>query len=284
MLGYVVRRIAWLAPTLFGVSLVTFFFVHWMPGDPAEILAGEHASPTLIAEIRHELRLDRPLPEQYVRYLGDVARGDLGRSAKTHEDVRDEIRRYFPATAELALAAMTIAIAIGVPAGLVAARRPGGWVDATATSIASVGVSMPVFWLGLLLMYAFAVHWPILPVSGRGFAASEIEPRTGLVVLDALLARDFSAAAASARHLVLPALVLGTVPMAVLARMTRSSVVEALGQDYVRTARSKGLRESTVLLRHAARNGILPTLTVAGLQFGALLGGAILTETIFAWP
>jgi peptide/nickel transport system permease protein len=284
VLGYVVRRLLFLVPTLVGVSLVTFLLVHCMPGDPAEILAGEHASPEVVDQLRVELGLDRPLPEQYAHYLADTVRGDLGRSAKTHEDITAEIRRYFPATVELATAALLIATLLGVPAGLVAARRAGSGIDALATSLASLGVSMPVFWLGLLLMYFLAVELPIFPVSGRGPAISDAPVRTGFVVIDGLLAGNGRAVVDSLRHLALPALVLGTVPMAVIARMTRSSVLEALGEDYVRTARAKGVREPVVVLRHAVRNGILPTLTVIGLQFGALLGGAILTETIFAWP
>jgi len=281
---YLLRRMLLLGPTLLGVSVLTFLLVHWMPGDPAEILAGEHASPEVVEQYRTNLGLDRSLPEQYVRYLGNVLRGDLGHSAKTHEPITAEIRRYFPATVELSVFALLIAMAVGIPAGLIAARRAGGAIDAMATSLASIGVSMHVFWLGLLLMYALAVKLPLFPVSGREPALWHIPWRTGFMVLDSILARDPGAVREALRHLALPAFVLGTVPMAVIARMTRSSVLEALGQDYVRTARAKGVPEPVVLLRHAARNGILPTLTVVGLQFGALLGGAILTETIFAWP
>ena len=238
----------------------------------------------MIEQLRHDLGLDRPLPEQYLTYLGGVLRGDLGHSAKTHEEVSDEIRRYFPATVELATAALLIACLLGVPAGILAARRPGGAIDAACTSLASVGVSMPVFWLGLLLMYLLAVLIPVFPVSGRLPAILSVPTKTGFVLLDSALAGDGEAFRQALRHLAIPALVLGTVPMAVIARITRSGLLEALGQDYVRTARAKGVREVTVLLVHAARNGILPTLTVIGLQFGALLGGAIITETIFAWP
>lgn len=284
MAGYLARRIVFLLPTLIGVTAVAFLLVHWMPGDPAEILAGEHASPEVVRQLRQELRLDRPLPEQYALYVADLVRGDLGRSAKTHEAVVVEIRRYFPATVELATAALLFATFVGVTAGVFAARRPGGLADALSTSVASVGVSMPVFWLGLLLMYFFAVRIPVLPVSGRVPTPLELEPVTGFVLLDALLAGNLSAAREAVRHLVLPAIVLGTVPMAVIARITRSSLVEAMSQDYIRTARAKGASERLVLLRHAARNGILPTVTVIGLQFGFLLGGAIITETIFAWP
>ena len=284
MIGFLARRVALIVPTLVGVTILTFLLIQWMPGDPAEILAGEHASPELIAQLRTQLALDRPLAEQYVHYAGDLLRGDWGRSAKTHEPILREIGRYFPATFELTVSALFVACAIGLPAGILAARRPGGVVDGLSTSIASIGVSMPVFWLGLLSMYVFAVVLPVLPVSGRGSVVFTVPHRTGLLVLDSLLAGDLAAALLSAKHLLLPALVLGTVPMAVIARMTRSSLVDALSRDYVRTARAKGLRESAVLLRHAFRNGILPTLTIIGLQFGALLGGAIITETIFAWP
>ncbi|NNE44805.1 MAG: ABC transporter permease [Gemmatimonadetes bacterium] len=284
MVGYVLRRIAFIVPTLIGVSLIAFFLVHWMPGDPAEILAGEHASPEVIEQFRKDLRLDRPLPEQYLLYVGGLVRGDLGRSAKTHEPVSAEIRRYFPATVELALTALFIATLLGTAMGALAARRPGGWADAASTSAAALGVSMPVFWLGLLLMYLLAVRFPVLPVSGRSPALLEIEVRTGFLLLDTVWTGNREGFVAALRHLALPAVVLATVPLAVIARITRSSLLEAMGRDYIRTARAKGVAEAVVLLRHAARNSILPTLTVIGLQFGFLLGGAIITETIFAWP
>ncbi|HMB69930.1 MAG TPA: ABC transporter permease, partial [bacterium] len=273
MIGYVVRRLLLAVPTLLGVTVVAFLTVHWMPGDPAEIIAGEHASPEVVEQIRKDLRLDRPLPEQYALYLGDLARGELGRSAKSHEPVVDEIRRYFPATVELATASLLLATLLGLLAGAAAAQRPGGWIDATSTSLASLGVSMPVFWLGLMLMYALAVRFPVFPVSGRLPVTMDVPVVTGFVVADALLARDGGAVRDALRHLTLPAVVLATVPMAVIARITRSSLVEAMEQDYIRTARAKGVPESLVLLRHAARNGLLPTVTVIGLQFGFLLGG-----------
>lgn len=264
--------------------MIAFLIVHWMPGDPAEILAGEHASPEVVESIRLDLGLDLPLATQYARWLNGVLHGDLGRSAKTHDAVGLEIRRYFPATVELAAAALFLATLVGMPLGLAAARKPGGWIDAGSTSLASLGVSVPVFWLGLLLMYWLAVRFPILPVSGRGSVLTSAPVHTGFLILDALIARQPQAAIDALRHLALPALVLGTVPMAVIARVTRSSLLDVLGRDFIRTARAKGLSEWSVLMRHAVRNGILPTLTVVGLQFGALLGGAIITETIFSWP
>jgi peptide/nickel transport system permease protein len=284
VIAYVARRLGLLVPTLFGVSVVSFLIVHWMPGDPAEILAGEHASPAVVEQLRTDLGLDRPLPEQYARWVRDLFHGDLGRSAKTHEPITREIRRYFPATVELATSAMLLACLVGLPLGLAAARRPGGMIDAGSTSAASVGVSMPVFWLGLILIYALAVRVPLFPVSGRGVPTDATPLRTGFLVLDAVLARRPAAALSALRYLVLPAVVLGTVPTAIIARVTRSTLLDVLGQDYIRTARAKGLDEWRVLFRHAVRNGILPTLTVIGLQFGALLGGAIITETIFSWP
>jgi ABC-type dipeptide/oligopeptide/nickel transport system permease component len=284
VIAYVARRLALLLPTLCGVSIVSFLVVHWMPGDPAEILAGEHASTQVVEQIRHDLGLDRPLPQQYGRWVRGLLHGDLGRSAKTHEEITVEIARAFPATVELATAALLLASLGGVALGLAAARRPGGLFDAGSMSVASIGVSMPVFWLGLLLMYTFAVRFPVLPVSGRGLATDDTPLRTGFLVVDALLAGRTDAALTTLRHLILPAIVLGTVPTAIIARVTRSSLVDVLGRDYIRTARAKGLDEWRVLLRHAVRNGVLPTLTVIGLQFGALLGGAIITETIFSWP
>jgi peptide/nickel transport system permease protein len=284
VIPYLLRRLTLILPTLLGVTIVAFLLVHWMPGDPAEILAGEHASPQVVQQIRTGLGLDRPLAEQYVRYMADLLSGDLGRSAKTHEPIASEIRRYFPATLELAVAALFVACLFGFPAGVLAARRAGRFADALGMGLASIGVSMPVFWLGLLLMYFLGVLFPVLPVSGRTGAMMAPPVQTGFLLVDSLLARDLSALADAFRHLVLPALVLGTVPMAVIARMTRSSLLETMGRDYIRTARAKGAGEMAILLRHAARNGALPTLTVVGLQFGALLGGAIITETIFAWP
>jgi peptide/nickel transport system permease protein len=284
VIAFLMRRVALMVPTLVGVSIVTFFLIHWIPGDPAEVLAGEHASPGVVEALREELGLDRPLADQYLQYAKGLLRGDWGHSAKTHEPILREIGRYFPATFELTVGALIVACLVGLPAGVAAARRPGGFVDGLSTSIASLGVSMPVFWLGLLSMYVFAVLLPVLPVSGRGPAVFAVPSRTGFLVLDCVLAGDLSATLTALRHLVLPAFVLGTVPMAVIARMTRSSLVDALSRDYVRTARAKGAPDRIVLFRHALRNGILPTLTIIGLQFGALLGGAIITETIFAWP
>jgi peptide/nickel transport system permease protein len=281
---YLARRFALVLPTLLGASVVTFLLLHWMPGDAAEILAGEHASPEIVSAIRHDLKLDRPLAEQYLFYLAGLLKGDLGLSSKTHEPIRQEIVRYLPATIELTLAALLLACSGGIGAGLLAARRPGGWIDATSTSLASVGVSMPIFWLALVLMHFFGVKWPLLPVSGREPALFELERQTGFILLDSALAGNSAAFLAGIHHLILPAVVLSTVPLAVIARVTRSSVLEALGRDYIRTARAKGLDESAVLLRHAVRNGMLPTLTVVGLQFGSLLGGAVITETVFSWP
>ncbi|MBZ0269286.1 ABC transporter permease, partial [bacterium] len=218
MIVYVARRLALLIPTLLGVSVVSFFVVHWMPGDPAEILAGEHASREVVEQIRHDLGLDRPLPQQYGRWVAGLLRGDLGRSAKTHEAISTEIAHTFPATVELATAALLLATFGGVALGLAAARRPGGMVDAGSMSVASIGVSMPVFWLGLLLMYTFAVRFPVLPVSGRGLATDDTPFRTGFLIVDALLAGRPESAWTTLRHLILPAIVLGTVPTAIIAR------------------------------------------------------------------
>lgn len=284
MIALLTRRVALIIPTLVAVSIVTFLLVHWMPGDPAEVLAGEHASPEVVDTLRRDLGLDRPLTEQYLHYARGLLRGDWGHSAKTHEPILREVGRYFPATFELTVAALFVACLVGLPAGMAAARHPGGFLDGLSTSVASLGVSMPVFWLGLLSMYVFAVLVPVLPVSGRGPAVFAVPTRTGFLVLDCLLAGDGLAAITALKHLLLPAFVLGTVPMAVIARMTRSSLLDALSRDYIRTARAKGVPDRLVLMRHAFRNGILPTLTIIGLQFGALLGGAIITETIFAWP
>jgi peptide/nickel transport system permease protein len=284
VIGYLGRRLLLLVPTLLGVSVLAFALVHFVPGDPAAVMLGERATPESIAQLRRELGLDRPLPVQYAVFLGNVARGDLGRSLKTREKIRVEIAERFPATFELATAAMLLAVAVGVPAGVLAARRRGSWWDTVVMSGSLVGVSMPIFWLGLLLLLLFSVELDWFPLSGRAGPDLGVPPVTGFLLLDALLAGRPGAFLEVARHLVLPALALGSIPLAVISRMTRSSVLEVLGADYVRTAWAKGLAEPVVLGKHVLKNAFIPTLTVIGLQFGYLLGGAIITETIFAWP
>lgn len=284
MIGYLGRRLALLLPTLFGVSVLAFSLIHLVPGDPAALMLGERANAQAIRRLRHELGLDRPLPVQYAGFVGRAVTGDFGRSIKTKEKIAVEIGTRFPATAELAIAAMLLAIALGVPLGIVAARRRGRWVDALVMAGSLVGVSLPIFWLGLLLILAFSVHLGWFPLSGRLDPALAVPVRTGFLTLDTLLSGRLDSFVDALRHLVLPAFALGTIPLAVISRMTRSSVLEVLQLDFVRTAWAKGLDERVVLFKHVLKNAMIPTITVIGLQFGYLLGGAIITETIFAWP
>lgn len=284
MTAYILRRLALLVPTLAGISVVVFLMIYLVPGDPAQVMLGERANAESLAALRADLGLDQPFHVQLARFFGDLLTGDLGRSFRTHERVTVEIFHRFPATVELTLAAMLFAIVGGVGLGLLSAVRRGGMLDYVAMTIATAGISMPVFWLALVLILLFAVELPWLPISGRLSADVYFPATTGFYTIDALLAADGRAFWDVLRHLALPAVTLGTIPLAVIARMTRSSLLEVLGEDYIRTARAKGLAPMAVLLRHAVRNAFIPTLTVIALEFGYLLGGAIITETIYAWP
>ena len=290
--SYFLRRLLRTVLVMLGISLVVFVFARSIPGDPATAILGERATPEAAAALREQLGLNKPwffnpanpLDAQYPRYMFDLLRGDLGQGAKSNIPVSQDLASRFPATAELSLAAMTFALLLGVPAGILAALRRNSVWDNLATTVSLVGVSMPIFWLGLLLSYFFGVVLGWLPPSGRLSAEMNVEPLTGFLVLDSLLRGQPAAAWDALRHLILPAVALGTIPLAVIARITRSSMLEVLGQDYVRTARAKGLDLRRVTLKHALRNALLPVVTVVGLQLGALLGGAVLTETIFSWP
>ena len=284
MTAFILRRLALLVPTVLGISVLVFLMIYLVPGDPAQVMLGERANAETLAALRQELGLDQPFHVQLGRFFADLLRGDLGRSFRTHELITVEIFDRFPATCELTLAAMCFAITGGLALGMVAAVRRGGFLDHLSMTAATAGISMPVFWLALVLILLLAVQLPLFPISGRISAQTYIEARTGFYTLDALLAGDLAALGDALRHLVLPALALGTIPLAVIARMTRSSLLEVLGEDYIRTARAKGLAPMAVLVRHALRNAFIPTLTVIALEFGYLLGGAIITETIFAWP
>jgi len=256
MLTYAIRRLLIAIPTLFGVVLLVFLMVRLAPGDPAVLLAGEFATPETLRAIRERYGLDRPLPEQFLLYLGALLRGDLGESARSRRPVLEELKTYFPNTVELAVAAILVALLTGIPLGILAALRPGSGLDLGVMTLALLGVSMPVFWFGLLAILIFSVNLGWFPVAGKGTLA----------------------------HLVLPAVTLGVNATALLARMTRGTLLEVLSQDYIRTARAKGLRERVVVFKHALRNAMIPVVTVAGLEFGSLLAGAVITETIFAWP
>jgi peptide/nickel transport system permease protein len=284
MLGYIIKRFLGVIPVLLCVSMLVFGFLRLIPGDPAVTMLGERATPDNIARVREQLGLNKPLPEQYLIFLGNALRGDLGRSILRQEPVAQEILRRFPATIELAMAAMLFAMVVGIPAGVISAVRRGSWFDSSSMLVALTGVSMPIFWLGLMLIFLFAVVLHLLPTGGRLDAGTQFAPITNLVLVDSLLAWNIPVFIQGLRHLLLPALALGTIPMAIIARMTRSSMLEVLGQDYIRTAQAKGLKERTVVVRHALRNAWLPIITVVGLQVGLLLSGAILTETVFSWP
>jgi peptide/nickel transport system permease protein len=284
MLAYAVRRLLMLIPVLVGMSIITFSIVHAIPGDPARAIAGDKASAEQIEEIRKNLGLERPWYEQYADYVGDLLQGDLGTNYITKKSISEEIGPFLASTTELAIVSMLIAVFFGVNLGILAAWRQNSWFDYTAMLIALIGVSMPVFWLGLMEQWYFAQTLDILPSGGRTDARLFFEPITNFYVIDALLMGDTELLSDVVNHLILPAIALGTIPMAIIARMTRSSVLEVMRSDYVRTARAKGLSEFLVIYKHTLKNAAIPILTVVGLQMGSLLGGAVLTETIFSWP
>jgi peptide/nickel transport system permease protein len=281
---YAIRRSLTLVPVLLGVSLLVFSFIHLIPGDPALTMLGERATPEKVAEVRARLGLDRPIWQQYLLYVGNALHGDLGVSIVRGDPVASDLLRRFPATVELAVAAIAVAVALGIPIGVASAVWRNSLLDSLARLGALTGVSMPIFWLGLVLAWFFGVQLRILPTGFRLASGTTFVPWTNFVVLDALLQRDWAALADALRHLILPAVALATIPLAVIARMTRASMLEVLSREYIRTAEAKGLSRRVVILRHALRNALLPVLTVIGLQVGRLLAGAILTETIFSWP
>jgi len=281
---YAIRRSLTLVPVLLGVSVLVFSFIHLIPGDPALTMLGERATPEKVAEVRARLGLDRPIWQQYLLYVGNALHGDLGVSIVRGDPVASDLLRRFPATVELAVAAIAVAIALGIPIGVASAVWRNSLLDSLARLGALTGVSMPIFWLGLVLAWFFGVQLRILPTGFRLASGTTFVPWTNFVVVDTLLQRDWAALADALRHLILPALALATIPLAVIARMTRASMLEVLSREYIRTAEAKGLSRRAVILRHALRNALLPVLTVIGLQVGRLLAGAILTETIFSWP
>ncbi len=284
MTKFVFWRLATLLPVMLGISVIVFSFIHLIPGDPAAVMAGDYAAPGQIAELRAALGLDEPLPNQYFRYVWRLLHGDLGRSIHTRNPIASELATRLPASMELAFSAMLIAIVIGIPAGIVSAMKRGSMADAASMAGALIGVSMPVYVLGLVSMWLFAFKLGWLPVGGRLAAELQLQRVTGFFVLDGLLTGNSPAFVDAVKHLVVPAMTLSTVPMAIIARITRSSLLECLSQDYIRTARGKGLAEPRIVIRHALKNGMLPVVTVIGLQIGVILSGAVLTETIFSWP
>ena len=283
--GFLLRRVVGIAAVMIGVSVITFAISHVVPADPAVAALGDHATDAQIAAFRAEYRLDRPLPEQYATYVVGLLHGDLGRSIRTRRSVADDLADSFPATLELSLAALAISLLIGIPAGIWSAIYRGRLPDVIVRIAALAGGSLPVFWLGLIVIGLFYYQLGWFPGGGRLDTFVPPPPtRTGLYVVDSLLALDVDALRSSLIHLVLPSLTLGYFSTAVVARMTRSSMLEVLGQDYMRTARAKGLAERLIVVRHGLRNALIPTVTVIGLTFGSLLSGAVLTETIFSWP
>ncbi len=284
MLRYVVRRLLLLVPILLGLSILVFLWIRALPGGPAQALLGERATAQSIKQIEHQYGLDKPIHIQYLRYLQRVSRLDFGDSVTTRRAVSFEIRQRFPATVELALSAMLFAVLLGIPLGFVAAKRYGGVVDNLSLVTSLLGISIPVFFLGILLKYVFSVKLGLLPTVGRLDPLIEIDHPTKFYVLDSILAGNFAALWDSLKHLVLPAIALGSIPLAIIARITRAAVLDVQNEDYVRTARAKGLAPRIVDTRHVLRNAMLPIITIIGLLVGFLLAGAVLTETVFAWP
>ena len=285
MLSFIARRLGLLIPTFFGVTLLTFALIRLIPGDPVEVMMGERrVDPEMHAEAMHRLGLDKPLPAQYLDYIGKLAQGDLGESLRTREGVWEEFLTLFPATLELSLAALLFAGTLGVIAGVIAAFKRGSLFDHGVMGISLAGYSMPIFWWGLLLIMYFSVYLGWTPVSGRIDLLYDIEPVTGFMLIDTLLSEEEGAFQDALMHLILPAVVLGTIPLAVIARMTRSAMLEVLREDYIRTARAKGLDETHVITRHVLRNALLPMVTLIGLQAGTMLGGSVVVESVFSLP
>lgn len=281
---FILRRLLLLIPILLGLTVVIFMLIRLLPGDPAGAILGERATPESLERVRAALGLDRPLIEQYWEYVSGLARLDLGSSFLSGRDVTTDFMQRFPATIELTVAAMIFALSLGIPLGMLTAKRRGTWIDGTGTALSLIGISIPIFFLGLMLKWMFAIQWPILPDSGRIDLITYYIPRvTNFMTVDAILAGEWGGFMDALRHLILPGVALGTIPLAIIMRITRASVIDVLNEDYVRTANAKGLRSNIVNRRHVLRNALLPVITVIGLQLGLLLGGAILTETIFGW-
>ncbi|TML44755.1 MAG: ABC transporter permease [Actinobacteria bacterium] len=284
MLRYLVRRLLLLVPILFGVSLLIFFWIHELPGGPAESLLGERATPQLVQVYRHRYGLDKPIYVQYWSYLKTTATGDFGVSIASRRRVIYEIGQKFPATVELALAAMLFAISIGVPLGFLAAKWHGGIFDNISLVASLIGISIPIFFLAIVLKYIFAVRLGWLPSVGEISITLDVNHPTNFYILDAIIQGQWSVLWDVLKHLILPAIALGSIPLAIITRITRAAVLDVQNEDYVRTARAKGLPPQTVDRRHVLRNALLPVTTVIGLQTGLLLSGAVLTETVFAYP
>lgn len=284
VLRYISERVLQLLLTLLGISIVVFLVLRVVPGDPAIAMLGEQADPARLADVRHRLGLDQPLPVQYLVYVKGAVVGDLGSSILTGQPVAPELIKRFPATLELALVSLGIAVVVGIPLGVIAALRRGEPIDTLAMMVSLGGISTPLFWLGLMLIWVFSVKLGVLPVHGRISPGVSIANITGFYVLDSIMSGDWRGLTETTRHLILPAVALSAYPLGQVARITRSNVLEVLSKEYVRTARAKGLRQLVVIGRHALPNAMIPVVTVLGLQLGRLLGGAVVTEIVFSWP
>lgn len=284
MFAYTIRRLATLVPVLLGMTFIVFMMIRAIPGNPAQLILGQQATKEAVASLTKRLGLDQPWYTQFIDYLKGLFTGDLGVSLKTNVPIAEEVWPYLAATIELALVAMIIAIVIGVNAGIISAWFQNSWFDYSAMIIALVGVSMPIFWLGLMEQYVFSIHFDLLPTTGRDNIRVPVDPITHLYLIDTLIQGRMDQFGEVVRHLILPGIALGTIPMAIIARMTRSSMLEVMRSDYIRTARAKGMKMFWVVYKHSLKNALIPVVTVIGLQTGLLLGGAILTETIFGWP
>ena len=284
MVRFVVRRLLLLVPILIGLSLLVFFWIRALPGGPAEALLGERATPEAVAAIEKQYGLDEPVWKQYLKFVKQTADLNFGDSITTRQPVSEELKQRFPATVELAVAAMLFSVLLGVPLGFVAAKRYGSWVDHGSLVASLIGISIPIFFLAILLKYVFAVRLGWLPTVGRASVLIDLEHPTNFYILDSILTGNWEALWDCIKHLILPAVALGTIPLAIIARITRAAVLDVQNEDYVRTARAKGLPPRKVDLRHVMRNALLPVTTIVGLQVGLLLSGAVLTETVFAWP
>ena len=285
MLKFFLRRLLTFLPTFLGVTIISFGFIRAIPGDPLLVMAGERGmSAERHAELMIQFGFDRPIWEQYGAYLMGVLQGDLGSSIVTKKPVWDEFFTLFPATLELSISAMIFAVLLGLPAGVIAAVNRGKFFDRALMSTALIGYSMPIFWWALLLIIVVSGQWGLTPVSGRISLLYYFDDVTGFMLIDSLLSGQKGAFASAVQHLILPTIVLGTIPLAVIARQTRSAMLEVLSEDYIRTARAKGLSPMRINGIHALRNAMIPVITVIGLSVGTLLAGAILTETIFSWP
>lgn len=285
MWAYIVRRLALASVAIFGVLVIVFVLSHVIPGDPVVAILGGQAREDIVESLRQRWGLDRPIHEQFIRFIGRLLQGDLGTSLATNRPVADDLRAFFPATIELATTAIVIGALAGLAVGIISAVAHGKWIDHLVRFLSLIGLSMPVFWLGLILLLLLYARLGLLPGPGQlDIFVTRPPSVTGLITVDSLLARDYAALRSALGHLILPAVVLGSHALVGIARITRASMLEVLGQDYVKVARAKGLAERTVILRHALKNALLPIITVIGIYYGGLLEGAVLTETVFAWP